>query len=97
MNVPIFIVFLFIVIGVIIAEGLILAIADKVNSDGLEIFINAIIISVLLCYISADKNNEKRIDLPEEYKEISKNESKPDTLLGHYQNDTLIIGFKSKH
>ncbi len=37
-----------------------------------------------------------KIDLPEEYKLISKDHFKPDTLLGYYIDDKLYIEFKQK-
>lgn len=42
------------------------------------------------------KSNNPKIDLPEEYKEISKDHYKPDTLLGFYIDDKLYIEFKPK-
>lgn len=51
---------------------------------------------IWLSFAAGYKYNKNSIDVPEEYKEISKDKSKPDTLLGYYRNDTLVIEFKTK-
>ena len=40
--------------------------------------------------------NKDKLELPEEYTQISTNHYKPDTLLGFYINDKLHIEFKPK-
>jgi hypothetical protein len=52
---------------------------------------------VILLAIIREENKQQSVDLPEEYKELSHNSSKPDTLLGYYDNDTVYIEFTGKH
>lgn len=40
------------------------------------------------------ERSKNQTDLPEEHQLISHNKLKPDTLLGYYRNDTLVIEFK---
>lgn len=55
-----------------------------------------LLLIVLGIFVLGIPNKDKplTIDLPEEYKLISKDKNKPDTLLGVISNDTLHITFK---
>lgn len=54
----------------------------------------ALLLSSIIYDFAVDKkDNIKRINLPEEYKDISKNINKPDTLTAYYYKDTLYLNF----
>lgn len=58
------------------------------------------VIAILIIFaliVTINKQKSPIIELPEEYKLISKDSLIPDTLIGYYINDTLIINFKPKH
>lgn len=58
------------------------------------------LLTITLCLFMSfvDKTNKKeklpKIDLPEEYKSISKDSSKPTTMIAYYKGNTIILGFK---
>lgn len=54
-----------------------------------------IVVLIIACFVyMRESNKECSIDLPEEHQLILYNKLKPDTLLGYYRNDTLVIEFK---
>jgi len=59
-----------------------------------------LILSIIFIIISGamyslkQEHSKPKIDLPEEYKLISNQPSKPDTLTAYWKNDTLFIQFK---
>lgn len=58
------------------------------------------LLTITLCLFMSfiDKTNKKEklleFDLPEEYKLISKDSSKPSIMIAYYKKNTIILGFK---
>lgn len=42
----------------------------------------------------SDKKQIQAVNLPEQYKSLSHNSNKPDTVLAYYDNDTVYVEFK---
>lgn len=59
----------------------------------IKIGIGCIMVAGALIYFMCEYLLEAKTDLPEEYKAISKDINKPDTLIGYYKNDVLVIEF----
>lgn len=55
-------------------------------------------IFMIACIISGTtlSMNAPKVDLPEEYKAISKESCQPTLLQGYFRNDSLIIEFPNK-
>lgn len=64
-------------------------------NDFLRIIVPLIIGMIIGIFIILDYK-EDTLDLPENYKQISQDHYKPDTLLGFYIDNKLHIEFKSK-
>lgn len=94
-------IFLMIIMGFVVALWYCLESSNFGVAIGLMMFVFGGLWAVVYL-ISSDKVNahmrikyqQPIIDLPKEHQLISHNKLKPDTLLGYYRNDTLVIEFK---
>lgn len=67
------------------------------GEDGSGPFIIAIIMIFcggMLYEADNKKNKQQAVDLPEEYRQLSHNSARLDTVLAFYDNDTVYIQFK---
>lgn len=70
--------------------------ASKSDSVINFVLIPITILSILFLGKKIDEDKPK-VSLPEEYIEISRRKSNPDTLLGYWDKDSLVIIFKNNY